>query len=71
MPIKQIARRITGNDYVFTVLTKVFALLIGLVASAFSNRYLGPELKGQLAGINATLTIVAITANFGLYQPLP
>ncbi len=71
MAIKQVARRIANNDYVFTILTKVFALLIGLVASAYSNRYLGPELKGQLAKINAPLTIVAIVANFGLYQPYP
>ena len=42
MAIKQVARRIANNDYVFTILTKVFALLIGLVASAYSNRYLGP-----------------------------
>lgn len=71
MAFRNMARKVVSNDYVFTILTKVFALIIGLVASAFSNRYLGPELKGQLAGINATLTIVAITANFGLYQPYP
>lgn len=69
--IKQKAKAIVGNDYVFTILTKIFALLIGFVASAFAKRYLGTQLQGQLSQIDAVLTIVAITANFGLYQPYP
>ncbi len=69
--LKRTTRRLTSNDYVFTILTKVVAILIGLVASSFSNRYLGPDLKGELARINSMLSIVAVTANFGLYQPYP
>lgn len=71
MNVKNLFRKIASNDYVFTILTKVFALLIGIVASAFSSRYLGPELKGSLGRVSALLTIVAVTANFGLYQPYP
>ena len=71
MRIKSLARKITGNDYVFTILTKIFAVLIGLVASSYSNRFLGPELKGQLGRISSMISIVAVTANFGLYQPYP
>lgn len=52
-------------------MTKILALLIGFIASAFSKRYLGETLQGQLAQIDAVLTTVAITANFGLYQPYP
>ncbi|MDO5378812.1 MAG: polysaccharide biosynthesis C-terminal domain-containing protein [Clostridia bacterium] len=65
------ARRLTGNDYVFTIFTKVMAVLIGLIASSYSNRFLGPELKGELGRISSMLSIVAVTANFGLYQPYP
>lgn len=71
MRIKNIAARLTSNDYVFTIFTKIMAVLIGLVASSFSNRFLGPELKGELGRISSMLSIVAVTANFGLYQPYP
>ena len=71
MRIRSLARKITGNDYVFTILTKIFAVVIGLVASSYSNRFLGPELKGQLGRISSMISIVAVTANFGLYQPYP
>ena len=71
MRIKSIVRRVTDNDYVYTIFTKVMAVLIGLVASSFSNRFLGPELKGELGQISSMISIVAVTANFGLYQPYP
>ena len=71
MNVKRLARRLTDNDYVFTIFTKVMAVLIGLIASSYSNRFLGPELKGQLGRISSMLSIVAVTANFGLYQPYP
>lgn len=71
MRISNIARKITGNDYVYTIFTKIMAVLIGLVASSYSNRFLGPELKGELGRISSMISIVAVTANFGLYQPYP
>ncbi len=71
MKVKSIVRKITDNDYVFTIFTKIMAVAIGLVASAYSNRYLGAELKGELGRISSMLSIVAVTANFGLYQPYP
>jgi len=71
MRMSKIARKITGNDYVYTIFTKIMAVLIGLVASSYSNRFLGPELKGELGQISSMITIVAVTANFGLYQPYP
>jgi len=71
MRIKSIARKITGNDYIYTIFTKIMAVVIGLIASSFSNRFLGPELKGELGQISSMISIVAVTANFGLYQPYP
>ena len=71
MNVKRIIRRMTDNDYLFTIFTKIMAVFIGLVASFYSNRFLGPELKGQLGRISSMLSIVAVTANFGLYQPYP
>ena len=71
MNVKRMVNRLTGNDYVFTIFTKIMAVVIGLIASSFSNRFLGPELKGELGRISSLLSIVAVTANFGLYQPYP
>lgn len=71
MTMRGLIRKITSNDYVFTICTKIFAVLIGFIASVYSKRYLGPVLQGQLSQISAVLTIVAVTANFGLYQPYP
>ena len=71
MNVKRIIRRMTDNDYLFTIFTKIMAVFIGLIASFYSNRFLGPELKGQLGRISSMLSIVAVTANFGLYQPYP
>ena len=38
MNVKRIIRRVTDNDYLFTIFTKILAVLIGLVAS-FSVSY--------------------------------
>ena len=71
MKIKRMVNRLTANDYVFTIFTKIMAVAIGLIASSYSNRFLGPALKGELGRISSLLSIVAVTANFGLYQPYP
>lgn len=68
---RSLLRRIVGNDYAFTVLTKIVAVLIGVVSSSFSKRFLGPALEGELGYIDSILTIVAVVLNFGLYQPYP
>ncbi len=64
-------QRLTGNDYAFTVFTKIAAVVIGLIASSVFKRFFGPEIEGQMGTVNAILTIVAVVANFGLYQPYP
>ena len=71
MQLKRIANKITSNDYVYIIFTKIMAVVIGLIASSYSNRFLGPELKGELGQISSMISIVAVTANFGLYQPYP
>ena len=71
MQLKRIANKITSNDYIYTIFTKIMAVVIGLIASSYSNRFLGPELKGELGQISSMISIVAVTANFGLYQPYP
>ena len=60
MRIRSLVKRLTDNDYVFTIFTKIMAVLIGLIASSYSNRFLGPELKGQLGRISSMLSIVRL-----------
>ena len=43
MNVKRIIRRMTDNDYLFTIFTKIMAVFIGLIASFYSNRFLGPQ----------------------------
>ncbi|MBQ7486083.1 MAG: polysaccharide biosynthesis C-terminal domain-containing protein [Clostridia bacterium] len=69
--VRRLIGRVVNNDYIFTILTKIFAVFIGLIASSYSNRFLGPQLKGELGRISSLLSVVAVTANFGLYQPYP
>lgn len=71
MRLKNTVKRLTDNEFLFTILTKIFAVAIGLVASSFSNRFLGPDLKGELGRISSLLSVIAVIANFGLYQPYP
>ncbi len=66
-----VLRRVVNNDYAFTIFTKIAALLIGVISSSFSKRFLGPALEGQWRYIDSLLTTVAIAANLGLYQPYP
>ena len=40
MRIRSLVKRLTDNDYVFTIFTKIMAVLIGLIASSYSNRFL-------------------------------
>lgn len=69
--IRSLVLRIVRNDYAFTLFTKVAAVLIGVVSSGFSKRFLGPALEGEYGYIEATMTTVAIVAQLGLYQPYP
>ncbi len=68
---RSFVRRIVRNDYAFTVLTKIAAVAIGLIASSISKRFLGPAIEGEVGYIDSILTIVAVAANLGLYQPYP
>ena len=38
MNVKRIIRRVTDNDYLFTIFTKILAVLIGLVSWGASLR---------------------------------
>lgn len=66
--MKKLIHRIVYNDYSFTILTKISAVFIGLVASAFSKRLLGPAIEGQLSYIDSALTLIVSFSSLGIYQ---
>ena len=59
---------IINNDYMLNTLSKVLTMLIGIVASVFSTRYLGVENKGIYMYILQASKIGIIICNFGIYQ---
>lgn len=59
------------NDYVYTVGVKIAVALIGVLSSSIAKRFFGPAIEGEVGYIDSILTIVAVVANLGLYQPYP
>ena len=63
--------KILENDYILSIVNKVYSIFIGLVSSIFYIRYLGLEYKGAYTYINEITSIIAIFANLGIYQSYP
>lgn len=62
---------IVKNDYIITVACKVFGVLIAILYSSLSARYLGAELKGEIAYINGYTSIISIILTLGVHQAYP
>ena len=60
-----------GNDYVFSVLTKLFSVVVGVFHAAFLARFLGPELKGLSASITSIVSVGCIVVTCGIHQAFP
>ena len=61
-------KKLVNNNYVFSVFTKIFLILIGVVISAIQVRFLGKELNGKLSYINSSCTILNTLLVFGVHQ---
>lgn len=59
------------NDYVFSILTKLFSVFIGVFHAAFLARFLGPELKGVSASITSIVSVGCILVTGGIHQAFP
>lgn len=59
------------NQYAFSLITKVFNVLIGVIYTVFQARFLGSEIKGQVATVNSIVSVVAIVFSFGICQAYP
>lgn len=59
------------NEYLFTLVNKVITILLGVLTSAFINRYAGASIKGEYAVFLNYLNIISVIANLGMYQAYP
>ena len=54
---------IVKNPYTLSILSKMFGVLIGFLFTIFQSRYLGAEIKGQVATVNSIEGIKACVEN--------
>jgi O-antigen/teichoic acid export membrane protein len=59
------------NPYTFSVISKIFGVLVGLLFTIFQSRYLGAEIKGQVATVNSIVSITSIIFGLGIYHAYP
>ena len=64
-------KRITGSDYAFSVITKLFSVLSGIIYSILFSRYLGVELRGTASIINNYADLISIVLCLGVFQAYP
>ncbi len=60
--------KLLNNDYFLNVATKIAILMIGVVTSMFSARYLGVINKGVYAYISQIANMSVTSLNLGIYQ---
>ena len=64
-------KKIVNNPYTLSVIAKICGVLVGFIFTVFQSRYLGAEIKGQVAKVNSIVAITAIVFGFGIYHAYP
>ena len=64
-------KKIFRNSYSLSVISKVFGVLVGLVFTIFQSRYLGAEIKGEVATVNSIVSITSIVFGLGINHAYP
>lgn len=64
-------KKIIKNPYIFSVISKGFIILVGLLFTIFQSRYLGAEIKGQVTTVSSIANITSIIFGFGIYYAYP
>lgn len=59
------------NPYALSVISKIFGIVVGLLFVVFQSRYLGAEIKGQVATVNSIVSITSIVFGLGVYHAYP
>ena len=64
-------KRIINSDYLYSVIAKVFGVVLGFIYSILYSRYLGKELRGEASVIVNFSTLVSLVLCGGIYQAYP
>ena len=64
-------KKFIKNPYIFSVISKVFGVAVGLLFIIFQARYLGPEIRGQVATVNSMTSVTSIIFGLGIYHSYP
>lgn len=62
---------ILKNPYTFSLISKIFGVLVGFLFTVFQARFLGAEIKGQVATVNSIVSVTSIVFALGIYQVYP
>lgn len=68
MDIKNFLKKLTNNNYIFSVITKISLILMSIVISSLQIRFLGKDLDGELKYITSNTTILNTIFVFGIHQ---
>lgn len=71
MNLVKLVKNIVDQDYLFSIISRVFGIGIAMVYSVFFNRYLGIELKGDAAIISNYIGLISPFVCLGMYQAYP
>lgn len=63
--------KLLKNEYFFSIFTKGFMVLLGLLESVLLARYLGAELRGELSYIYSIASTGFLITTFGIYTAYP
>lgn len=64
-------RKILTNTYTFSLISKIFGVLVGFLFTIFQARFLGAEIKGQIATVSSIVSVASISLALGIYQVYP
>ena len=60
-------KSIVRNPYLLSMISKVFSVIVGFAFTIFQARYLGAEIKGQVATVNSIVSITSSVFGLGIY----
>lgn len=63
--------KIIKNPYFFSLFAKVFGVVGAFVFTVFQARFLGAEIKGQVATVNSIVSVAYIVFSWGIAQAYP
>ena len=64
-------KKIIQNPYSFSLISKFFGVFVGFLFTVFQARFLGAEIKGQVATVNSIVGVASIVFALGIYQAYP